>query len=134
MRSFASLMTPAGITSIRLSKFKSKIPSKLITSCFCAKNAATQTPKRPPRMKTSELRRLWDRFAPFFNSCSLAVDTTLSSSPTLLFSWLGGVGMGDGEGEGEPKKRRRSEDIKGNRIQLLIHYCEGEKRAIDGWL
>lgn len=56
--SLASLTIPAGIASINESRFRSIKPSKLITSCWFAKNTAKMIPNRPPRVKISPLRRL----------------------------------------------------------------------------
>lgn len=75
--SLASLTTPAGIASINESRFKSIKPSKLITSCWFAKNTAKMIPNRPPRVKISPLRRLLF-FS--FRKLSFEVGTKVSDS------------------------------------------------------
>ena len=103
MRSFASFTMPAGITSSKFSRLKSTRPSKLITSFFCAKIAATMIPNRPPSPNIKVVRRFPLLLVLSFSNCAAGIMVT--GSPSLEEESRGG------SDEESPRKRRRRDDM-----------------------
>ena len=121
MISFASLTIPAGITSIRESRLKSTKPSRLITSCRCAKKAAIKIPNTPPRLNNTHERRLLFLLLSF-SSCRAGIRVT--GSP------LKGEGSREGSVEDSSNIRRRSVDI----FEVEHHGCllNSRRYCLDG--